>query len=284
MSLQLDLTVPIQVFNAGLFVSRGRGRHPDRVFPYYDLIFVRSGRLGIQEEDRPFTVDAGESVLLWPERRHFGTLDYEDDLSFYWIHFLLNEKPLRPNNGGPEDLPPNPGAVLVDVPQHVAIARPEALMELFRRFLDDQEAGALEPATSNLQMMLMLAEVARSTEGGASTQPSTALAGRAATYIRAHFHDQVSASMVADAVGCNPNYLARVFREAYGKTLTDEIHDCRLREARRLLIDGVQNVDEISRLCGFTDDVYFRRLFKRAHGMTPLAFRRLYARVHVNTE
>jgi AraC-like DNA-binding protein len=51
-----------------------------------------------------------------------------------------------------------------------------------------------------------------------------------------------------------------------------------------MLIESNRNVEEISRACGFTDVRYFRRLFKRHEGMTPLAFRRLYAQMHVNTQ
>jgi AraC-like DNA-binding protein len=51
-----------------------------------------------------------------------------------------------------------------------------------------------------------------------------------------------------------------------------------------MLIESDHNVEEISRACGFKDVGYFRRLFKRHEGMTPLAFRRLYAQMHVNTE
>lgn len=51
-----------------------------------------------------------------------------------------------------------------------------------------------------------------------------------------------------------------------------------------MLIESNRNVEEISRACGFTDVRYFRRLLKRHEGMTPLAFRRLYAQMHVNTQ
>ena len=51
-----------------------------------------------------------------------------------------------------------------------------------------------------------------------------------------------------------------------------------------MLIESDRNVEEISRACGFTDIRYFRRLLKRHEGMTPLAFRRLYAQMHLNTQ
>ena len=90
--------------------------------------------------------------------------------------------------------------------------------------------------------------------------------------------------MLASELGCNPDYLGRVFRRVYGLTPTEFVPRRRVRHACRMLIESDRNVEEISRTCGFKDVGYFRRLFERHEGMTPLAFRRLYAQLHVSTE
>lgn len=51
---------------AGLFISRGVGRHPARKLSSWEIIFVEKGTLTIQEENTLFEVNAGESLLLWP--------------------------------------------------------------------------------------------------------------------------------------------------------------------------------------------------------------------------
>jgi AraC-like DNA-binding protein len=270
--LELDGTVPARAQNAGLFVSRGEGVHPDRVIDSHELIFVREGVLSVREEERPFEVEAGQSLILRPRRRHEGTEPYPPDLSFYWVHFVVDD-------GGEVD-----AGATVRVPKHTTVGRPDHLAELFRRFLDDQEAGRLRPVPADLLLMLMLCEVSESYGAEASAEDNAAvLAGRADAHIRTHFHAPLSTSGLARELGCNPDYLGRVFRRVYGKTPTEAIHWRRLRHARRMLLEGDRNVEEISRTCGFRDVRYFRRLFKRHEGMTPLAFRRLYAQMHVNT-
>jgi len=281
------LSLPLTAANAGLFISPGHGRHPSRRVSFFDLIFVRSGVLGIQEEQTEFTVKPGQSLLLWPDRHHFGTVDYPNDLEFYWIHFARNDSSSIGGQGA-DFAQPN-DARQIDIPQHAAVRRPYQLTEVFRRYLDDQQSGEPMAVNADLLILLILNEVATSPRAGVdvnrqvSTAQTAVLAERAKIYIRSHFHEDISASTVAAAVGCNPNYLARVYRTAYGHTVTDAIHQARMETARRLLIAGHNNVAQISRLCGFDDDGYFRRLFKRTHGMTPVAFSRLYARVHVNT-
>ena len=261
--------MPIRALNGGLFVSRGKSRHPDRVIRSHELIFVRTGTLGVQEEAQPFLVDAGETLLLFPHRRHQGLTPYKDDLSYFWLHFEVREDAV---------------ADAIAIPQHATISRPDTLTLLFRQFLNDQEAGSSAYAAS-LLVMLMLAEVAGSSPSvNPSGNGATVLASRADALIRTRFHEPLSTSVIAKELHSNPDYLGRTFRQVYGCTLTQAIHDRRLKHARKLLLNGEQTVETIAQACGFNETGYFRRLFKRAEGMTPHKFRALYAKVHINTE
>ncbi len=273
------LSVPaapaLKACNAGLFVSRGKGIHNDRVIDSHELIFVRRGVLSMQEDNRDFEVGPGQTLLLWPGRRHRGTRPYPPDLSFYWIHFQLPASAARGKSAP------------LAVPQHATLRAEDRLAELFHRFLDDQESGRLEPVPAALLILLMLCEVSSSHGGGAGGRPSdaaAALATRARLLIQTRFHEAISTAELASALSCNADYLGRVYRKAYGRTLVDEIHEMRLRSARRMLMESTQNIDQISREVGFQDSGYFRRIFRKRQGLSPRAFRQLYARTHVNTE
>ena len=54
--------------------------------------------------------------------------------------------------------------------------------------------------------------------------------------------------------------------------------------ARNLLLDRSDNIDQISEEVGYTDPGYFSRIFKRYEIMSSREFRKLYARIQVNTE
>lgn len=272
--LHLSTALPVHVHNGGLFVSQGKGRHPTRIIDSYELIFVRQGRLGMHEDDQSFEMHAGQTLLLWPGRLHGGTLDYPHDLRFYWIHFSL-----APRDG---DMDATPAAC--DLPQFTTVRRPDRLTELFRQFLDDQETGQRNPFIANLLMTLMLAEVAHvDHDAGEAGGMAVLLAQRAVTYILANFAHPISTSSIAQALDCNSDYLGRVFISVYGHTVTEAIHRHRLHHARLLLLDSDLPVAQIAASCGYEDVGYFRRVFRRYEGMPPLAYRHLYARVHVNT-
>jgi AraC-like DNA-binding protein len=256
--------------NAGLFISRGRGRHAERVIESYELIFTRSGTLSMKEGDSDFAVGAGQTLILFPGRRHRGTAPYPSDLSFYWVHFTLPSRGRRPNGRS--------GRVVV--PQHAVAARPELLEELFRRFLDDQQTGQLTPPQADLLVALMLIEAARPR----ATQPeglAAALAEQAMRIVRTRFHEPIGASDVARELSANADYLGRVFRVTHGATLTETLHRRRVSAARRLLCDSALRIGEIARECGFSDLSHFRDVFHRHAGMSPGQYRRLHARTHI---
>lgn len=269
--LELPVPLALQASNGGLFISRGVGTHPTRRIGTFELIFVKRGVLGIREGDTCFEVQPDETLILWPGREHGGTAPYPRDLEFYWVHFGLR--------GGAAPA----GTPSLSIPQHARVARPDHLTVSFRRLLDDQEAFGVQPLAGGLMILLLLSEVTNSRPASEPVDGPPLLAARADTVIRTRYHEDVSASTIAAELGCNPDYLGRVFRAIYGRTLTEAIHERRMRNATRLLAEGRERIEEVARLCGFEDCGYFRRIFKRTQGMTPAAFRRLHVRVHVNT-
>ncbi len=272
-ALPLSLALPLRASNAGMFLSRGVGTHPDRVLDSYELIFVREGVLHIQEEDQAFRLARGQSLLLFPGRRHFGTAAYPAHLSFYWLHFRLCTAPT-----GASGLP-------VQVPQHATVARPDHLIGLLHRFLADQEAGALSDAEADLLVLQVLLEVTRSAAAPPERSSAGALlAGRAEHMIRQYFHENLSASRIADNLACNPDYLGRVFRQVYGHTLTEALLRRRVHHAKQLLQEAELSVEAVTARCGFHEAGYFRRVFKRYEGVTPGRYRRLNGPRHVVTE
>ncbi|MHB9130962.1 MAG: helix-turn-helix transcriptional regulator [Armatimonadota bacterium] len=270
--LHVPVSLPITAHNGGLFISSGVGRHPERVIDSYEMIYVQQGTLGMFEEEQRFEVRAGETLLLWPGRKHGGTLAYPAELRFYWIHFSL---PTVANHGGET----------LTISQHVTPSRPDRLEQLFRLFLDEQEAATITPLAGSCYVMLMLNELVRQEQApGYGQGAAVMLAQQAEQYICVHFAESISSTVIADTLSCHPDYLGRVFKTVYGVTLTEAIHRRRIRRSRSLLLDGTLPLEAVAQACGFEDIGYFRRIFRRYEGLSPRAYRLLYARVHLNTE
>ncbi len=273
--LRLSRNCPIRAQNAGLFISRGNGRHPTRVIFSHELIFIRRGELEMWEDDRVFHLTEGQTLHLKPKKRHGSVSDMPANLEFYWIHFeLMDDFPC----------PDTPDSAF-EIPQVKRVERPDRLEYLFRYFLDEQETGQLQQVQANWLTMLMLLEVARHTHPGRRKDDAISLlATRAHSFIRLNFDQPITAGDVAEALGYNADYLGRVYRKTYGYTLTEAIHRRRIKTACRYLLDTDMLVEEIAKTCGYADTNYFRRVFQHHMSSTPRAYRKQYAHMHVNTQ
>lgn len=197
--LELPRNLSVHGLNAGMVVYRPESRHMTRICTIFDLIFVRTGTLSIQENGRPFTVRAGQSLILWPGRRHGGTADYPPDLRFFWLHFLVVQTPVA-------------GEEALSVPQYATVSRPEVLTELFLRYIANQETRRSQLFADSLMALLILNEIAAPASPTGDDDVESALAGRAYALIREQYRHSLTPADVARHVGCNPQYLSRVFR------------------------------------------------------------------------
>jgi AraC-like DNA-binding protein len=256
--------------HSGLFISAGWGIHPTRVIDTHELIFVRSGCLGMFEEEDTFEVHSGEALLLQSGRRHGGTTPYTEGLSFYWVHFRL------PKAGRGKQ------TQTLDLPRIIALRDPDILTEWIRRYLNEQNAGRLDDVSGGSLLLLMFAELARSAQAPPPKRTDSVLAERAWQYLTSHAHLPISTAHVAKHLRCNPDYLGRIFHATHGCSIIQAIHRFRIQQAKAMLINSVMNVEEIARASGFTEACYFRRVFKQHTGVSPRQFRSQYSRVKVN--
>lgn len=83
----------------------------------------------------------------------------------------------------------------------------------------------------------------------------------------------LNVAWLAQRLACNADYLSHIFHAETGQRLTEFINDERVKLGRYLLHSSTMNVSEIAFSCGYSDPNYFGRVFRKAIGVTPRAFR-----------
>lgn len=118
-----------------------------------------------------------------------------------------------------------------------------------------------------------LATVAPSAQGERPTLASKALA-----LIEKHALEPLTLSDVAAALKRSPAHLAHIMKHETGRSVGAWVLERRMAEARRRLRATDERVDAIATRVGYADVTHFIRQFRRAHGMTPTAWRKAQTR------
>ena len=103
--------------------------------------------------------------------------------------------------------------------------------------------------------------------------------GKAQTYIETHASDKLTVQEVSAACALSERSFIRRFKAATGRTPSEYIQLVKVEQAKLMLEEGGQSVKEISFGIGYDDLTYFRSLFKRHTGLTPVDYRRQFAGV-----
>ena len=92
-------------------------------------------------------------------------------------------------------------------------------------------------------------------------------------YIENNLDRKITLQELAQRCFYNPSYFSRVFRDVYGKNLTEYIAEKRIQEADRLLCETTLSIEEISSRVGYQDRKQFYEVYKRLLGVSPGARR-----------
>ncbi|BBD58984.1 two-component response regulator [Nostoc sp. HK-01] len=92
-------------------------------------------------------------------------------------------------------------------------------------------------------------------------------------FIEAYFRQGITLCDVAEAVGYSPAYLTNRVAKQTGETVNNWIVKRRMVEARSLLQNTDETVEQIAKLLGYQHVCHFSRQFRQHHNLPPHAWR-----------
>lgn len=95
------------------------------------------------------------------------------------------------------------------------------------------------------------------------------------SYIEKNFETQITMSTLEKIANMHRSNIYRLFLANYGIAPTEYIRNVRLENALYLLKNTDYSIKKIAISCGFTDTVYFCKVFKSVHKKTPSDTRQL---------
>ena len=96
---------------------------------------------------------------------------------------------------------------------------------------------------------------------------------KAKEYIRSKFDQEIQLDDMALELNISKFYLSRLFKKFAGENMSQYITRLRIESSKELLASTNKRIKEISDICGFNDQNYFCKVFKKATGISPTDYR-----------
>ena len=269
--LRYSEIAPGAALHAALIVGKGPGfQIREHGHDFYECVFVTQGEGLHGVNGAPESVlKAGSLALLTPSDRHWVRFAGNRPLHYFNVAFpedaaldFFRAAGMQPPACQTASLAPALGAALFDRTLRASLAggRADGRLTLCRFLAEMFALLEAEAAPASMAAPAWLPEVLREFD----RSPEALLDG--AGWLRAR-------------AGVGATHLARVMQQALGQTPTDYVNARRLERASYLLASTSWPVARIAVACGFSQQAYFCRLFRRRYGVPPRDWRRERRRV-----
>ena len=243
---------------AGLFSTEAEWIHPKRIEKTYEIIFVTKGKVYMREGEREYILEQGQVMLLSPNLLHYGTKK-TSDVSFYWVHFTVNEGELPFEKRFFESF--NDGY-------------------LFRELLHYNNLPRVPLYAVNSVLVHILAVLCHLSQK--SSYSYNSIAETLHEWIRINADASLTVKAVAEHFGYSSDHINRICKRNFGIGARALINNFLLARAKELLCNTEKYVKEIAAELSFTSDKDFIGYFKYHEGCYPSEFRNRFGKTHMN--
>jgi AraC family transcriptional regulator, transcriptional activator of pobA len=292
-----DMDSTFKLFAAHLRTVTSEWSYPRHSHPLFEVNLLLAGSQEMIVGGRRFIQQPGDFLLLRPEDVHESRALGTEPMTYYCLHFNVDEPVLRELLCRGEDLlhgadGPLAAVIRPSLDKLIALTsdgagakladKMRALSAVFELFaglsegLAEREAGA--PGS---RMNRIAAEIAAGLERSVEEPEAWSAAtgegfggGDGADGDRS----RETVAAVTAGLGYSASSCNRIFRSVYGMSPRQYLSALKLKKAKLLLMEPELSVEAVSMRLGYKDIAHFSRQFKRWTGESPGKFR---SRFHI---
>ena len=233
----------------------------------YELMFIKEGRVTIDNNGQQITVNAPYVVIHKPFTLHRATSDpslvydryiinFDSELISAFLRWTPDINKITENN------------ISMIRPDADSVLKLNVLCENALRSFKEEKYGKCE-----LFLALILDAVCDCRFDGASYSGSieNKYVSEAMNYIDLHYSENILIEDLAKQLFVSRAKLITDFKKYNGITIKQYILLTRINYAKLMLLSGA-SITRTAQNCGFCDDSHFVYTFKRFVGITPKAF------------
>ena len=230
----------------------------------HDLIhFVAKGKGKFVCLDKEYTVSAGDGFFAPANKVIFYEADENEPWEYYWVGFSGVDAPR-----------------LLDACRLSAekpcfhSSDPDEMIRLILDIYGSNGVSAASEAHMTGGLYSFLAKIIEENAPEESAHRTTKYLDSAVKYIEHNFSLPITVTDIANSAAISRSHLYRIFMQELQITPNDYLVKYRISVACNLLRNAGISVSEAAYSSGFSDPLYFSRVFKRIKGCTPSAYAR----------
>lgn len=226
--------------------------------PFYELVYVVSGCVGITAGEEVYTLHSGQMLLHPPNEFHRIWSEENSEPHVLNLSFYAGTMPVY--SGRVLQIQSSEADTLLDICQQI------------NRGLKNDDRGFLNK--QRLRLELWLLDAAKQTT--VSIPPSDAASAlryaEIVNILREHLHEQLTSQDIARLSSMSLSSLKKIFSHYAGMGVSGFFTEMKMRHAVMLLQSG-KRVGETAAALGYSDQNYFSTVFRRVMGTVPGSYR-----------
>mgnify|MGYP000721525526 CR=1 FL=1 len=236
----------------------------------YLFIYCKEGCGHIRIEDREYVLHPYQFIILPPNVRHQYEADDTDPWSIYWLHFKGKKASLY--------------ATGFDKPTCLNLSldsKIEERLNLFEEMYATLKNG-FETANINyanvclnffLSSLLYLNQFNRSQAGTSKSEYKGCIINWAIYYMHENINKSLTLKDISSYVNYSTSYFYRKFIKETGIAPLSYFTLMKIEKACSLLTTTDMQINQIASLLGYSDPLYFSRVFTKIKSISPGKFR-----------
>ena len=238
--------------------------------------FVVSGKGEVSIDEKRFEVSEGQLFVIPPYAVSYYGADQQAPWSYYYVGFKgeLSSAVLdffrqdRANMYRREFDMDKVRPILEEMCDHMLekdgyLHLMSAMYKLVGLLCDTRGVGDIEYARINREQV----------------EP---LINKAITKIEREFNHPITVQQIADELGVNRSYLTEHFKRRTGKSIKGYITELRIKNAKVQISHLQLSMQDVASFCGYSDPLFFSRIFKKYVGCSPSEYRRKFVQEREN--
>lgn len=259
----------LTVLFAGESQTKPEHRLGPKVYDYFLIHYVISGKGIFSSQGEEYELGAGDSFVIEPEQLISYVSDETDPWHYCWIAFTGTQAAALVASTGLNPLQP---IIHTKRNRHIPV-----LFRHIQQALRSKKANAQLKSIGYLHLLLgeYCETLSASTLAGVVTEAeSDRIVQQAIHYLSTQYAEPITIELMAESLGYNRAYLSRMFKRHTKVTPVTFLLKLRVDKARLLLRERLElTIEQIASSVGFYDPLYFSKQFRRWYGVSPSEYR-----------